>query len=269
MSTLACEPCPDDNTAEWSCPSCPKSYGNKFSLLVHRRLQHGLKTPYECTVCNLSFPQSSDLTTHIKIEHEDKLIQCPHCPRTFRSPSGMRTHRTNVHKDAPTGVKLQFVDRGSCAAPLAEKSSRHRSRAAVRTKPVPATIAALTASNNKRPASPPPEPPASKSQRLRGGFEPTPVEINAFVSESEPIWQPPQVKPLLSSMASLEACWPADAPASFSVCSDALATTKAEDWLEPMLLDINTKAADIFSTALPDLPPVLKRFASSWRLLFA
>ena len=188
MSTLACEPCPDDNTAEWSCPSCPKSYGNKFSLLVHRRLQHGLKTPYECTVCNLSFPQSSDLTTHIKIEHEDKLIQCPHCPRTFRSPSGMRTHRNNVHKDAQTGVKLQFVDRGSCAAPLAEKSSRHRSRAAVRTKPVPATIAALTASNNKRPASPPP---ASKSQRLRGGFEPTPVEINAFVSESEPIWQPP------------------------------------------------------------------------------
>ena len=45
------------------CPDCPRTYHNKFSLLVHRRLQHEHPSPYSCNECGLSFPQARSSTT--------------------------------------------------------------------------------------------------------------------------------------------------------------------------------------------------------------
>lgn len=60
------------------CPDCPRTYHNKFSLLVHRRLQHEHPSPYSCNECGLSFPQARSSTTRRLPTNQSLLLAAAH-----------------------------------------------------------------------------------------------------------------------------------------------------------------------------------------------
>ncbi|XP_076627751.1 uncharacterized protein LOC143344982 [Colletes latitarsis] len=86
-----------DNQNGYSCKLCRKFYERKDKCMVHVKTHLGIKQ-YTCILCNAKFVCKSDVIKHIRCSHTNpRPIQCPKCPKRFKSKFYLMEH-DNVHK---------------------------------------------------------------------------------------------------------------------------------------------------------------------------
>ncbi|XP_034941501.1 uncharacterized protein [Chelonus insularis] len=84
----------------YACKLCRKFYERRDKCTVHVKTHLGIKQ-YACTLCSAKFVCKSDVMKHIRCSHTNpRPMQCPKCPKRFRSKFDLTEH-DNVHK----GVK--------------------------------------------------------------------------------------------------------------------------------------------------------------------
>jgi len=103
--------------AEWSCPTCFKSFQRKGDLTRHQHLHTGYK-PHVCEDCGKSFAQYTGLKTHRNVHTRERPYSCNSCPATFSDPSSCARHRRETHLN-PVGHK--------CTVPGCRTSIKRRS----------------------------------------------------------------------------------------------------------------------------------------------
>lgn len=81
----------------YACKLCRKFYERRDKCTVHVKTHLGIKQ-YTCIVCNAKFVCKSDVMKHIRCSHTNpRPIQCPKCPKRFKSKFYLAEH-DNVHK---------------------------------------------------------------------------------------------------------------------------------------------------------------------------
>lgn len=81
----------------YACKLCRKFYERRDKCTVHVKTHLGIKQ-YTCVVCNAKFVCKSDVMKHIRCSHTNpRPIQCPKCPKRFKSKFYLAEH-DNVHK---------------------------------------------------------------------------------------------------------------------------------------------------------------------------
>ncbi|KAG7208934.1 hypothetical protein KM043_015112 [Ampulex compressa] len=86
-----------DNQNGYACKLCRKFYERKDKCMVHVKTHLGIKQ-YTCILCNAKFVCKSDVMKHIRCSHTNpRPIQCPKCPKRFKSKFYLTEH-DNVHK---------------------------------------------------------------------------------------------------------------------------------------------------------------------------
>ncbi|XP_055618368.1 zinc finger protein 501-like isoform X7 [Toxorhynchites rutilus septentrionalis] len=80
-----------ENVALFSCPHCPKMFGQHETLKLHI-LTHTGSHPYCCAHCPKMFKKSSSLKEHIRVHTGELPYSCPHCPKAFRISSTLQRH---------------------------------------------------------------------------------------------------------------------------------------------------------------------------------
>lgn len=89
-----------DSQSAYACKLCRKMYERRDKCTVHVKTHLGIKQ-YACTLCCAKFVCKSDVMKHIRCSHTNpRPMQCPKCPKRFRSKFDLTEH-DNVHK----GVK--------------------------------------------------------------------------------------------------------------------------------------------------------------------
>nr|VZI38881.1 unnamed protein product [Spirometra erinaceieuropaei] len=73
----------DTDTAEFSCPQCPRTFTSRIGLIGHLRIHH--------TETGEQVPGAPTYTQQAR-------LNCPHCPRTFRRRMGLFGHM-RIHDD--------------------------------------------------------------------------------------------------------------------------------------------------------------------------
>ncbi|CAD6215818.1 GSCOCG00000632001-RA-CDS [Cotesia congregata] len=86
-----------DGQSGYSCKLCRKFYERRDKCTVHVKTHLGIKQ-YACTLCVAKFVCKSDVMKHIRCSHTNpRPMQCPKCPKRFRSKFDLTEH-DNVHK---------------------------------------------------------------------------------------------------------------------------------------------------------------------------
>lgn len=87
----------NDNQNGYACKLCRKFYERRDKCTVHVKTHLGIKQ-YTCVVCSAKFVCKSDVMKHIRCSHTNpRPIQCPKCPKRFKSKFYLAEH-DNVHK---------------------------------------------------------------------------------------------------------------------------------------------------------------------------
>jgi KRAB domain-containing zinc finger protein len=87
----------NDEQTGYACKLCRKFYERRDKCTVHVKTHLGIKQ-YTCVVCNAKFVCKSDVMKHIRCSHTNpRPIQCPKCPKRFKSKFYLAEH-DNVHK---------------------------------------------------------------------------------------------------------------------------------------------------------------------------
>jgi len=81
------------------CPSCPKAFHRSSQLIEHVRV-HTRECPFICVTCSRQFKWQSTLIRHEKaVHHQLKPWQCSVCDKTFTQHSNLRIHmRVHTHE---------------------------------------------------------------------------------------------------------------------------------------------------------------------------
>lgn len=68
------------------CPTCGKSYCNKYNLRRHQEMAHNIK----CSTCHLVFDDKSELVKQKNRAHRE---HCPYCMKVFVTKSYLNEHK--------------------------------------------------------------------------------------------------------------------------------------------------------------------------------
>ena len=79
------------------CEWCEKAFSEKGILKRHITKKHTERL-LKCERCEVKFAMEEDLTKHVKVKH--KPIKCSECPKTFKTMTGFKLHKSGYHKDA-------------------------------------------------------------------------------------------------------------------------------------------------------------------------
>ena len=80
----------------WKCDSCPKSFGLKRSLEIHKDSIHD-NIKFECPLCDKCFTQETHLRTH-KLKHP----HCEPCGKSFTQKLHLDKHMQEDHAEITT-----------------------------------------------------------------------------------------------------------------------------------------------------------------------
>ena len=78
----------------FNCDLCNYSTINKSNLVNHINIKHEKpdSRDYSCPQCDKQYKSSNNLNAHMKT-HEDILLKCEFCAKTFKSDLGLSQHR--------------------------------------------------------------------------------------------------------------------------------------------------------------------------------
>lgn len=93
----ACEP---SSFSRHSCSMCGNSFPNQTQLKSHLRT-HGNEKIYECELCNKRFNAACNLTTHMRTHTGEKPYACAYCGRRFADRSTHRKHERMHTNEKP------------------------------------------------------------------------------------------------------------------------------------------------------------------------
>ena len=76
---------------KYSCKSCLKDFSSEFMLRKHNSYFHRIPdNPYRCVTCNKTFPQLSELKSHVKVH--TSTLKCGGCGGKVSSPEELKKH---------------------------------------------------------------------------------------------------------------------------------------------------------------------------------
>ena len=76
---------------KYSCKSCLKDFSSEFMLRKHNSYFHRIPdNPYKCITCNKTFPQLSELKSHVKVH--TSTLKCGGCGGKVSSPEELKKH---------------------------------------------------------------------------------------------------------------------------------------------------------------------------------
>ncbi|EDW15062.2 zinc finger protein 182 [Drosophila mojavensis] len=100
--TAACEP---SNFPRHSCAVCGNSFPNQTQLKSHLRTHRNEKN-YECELCSKRFNAACNLTTHMRTHTGEKPYECSHCSRRFADRSTHRKHERMHTNERPYACNM-------------------------------------------------------------------------------------------------------------------------------------------------------------------
>ncbi|KAL5015263.1 hypothetical protein ScPMuIL_009533 [Solemya velum] len=86
----------EDDSGEYKCQLCPKSFQWKANLIRHQ-VFHDNNKNYQCENCDKVFTDPSNLQRHIRSQHLGaRSHTCTECGKTFSTSSGLKQHQ-HIH----------------------------------------------------------------------------------------------------------------------------------------------------------------------------
>ena len=81
------------------CEICDKEFKSNNGLKYHFNTFHKLMKEHQCNICQQKFKLQSQLTSHVKITHENqkKEHECEICEKIFITKQKLKIHYQNVH----------------------------------------------------------------------------------------------------------------------------------------------------------------------------
>ncbi|KFB36177.1 AGAP003566-PA-like protein [Anopheles sinensis] len=92
---------PDEKN--YSCEHCGKMFKFKTNLRSHIDRVHGVKDVC-CNICNKYFNHKA-LSAHKRSAHTDEMFMCEHCPKMFKTRSGLESHKGDHDENQRKSVK--------------------------------------------------------------------------------------------------------------------------------------------------------------------
>ncbi|XP_052866312.1 zinc finger protein 85-like [Anopheles cruzii] len=93
----------------YSCEHCGKMFKCETNLRNHIDRCHGVKD-VSCNVCNKSFSRKA-LGAHKRSAHSDEMFMCEHCPKMFKTRSGLESHKGEHDANLRRSVKCTLCDK--------------------------------------------------------------------------------------------------------------------------------------------------------------
>ena len=84
----------------YNCDQCTGCFTLKRYLVLHKKYVHLKIRPYQCNVCEKSFPTMQKLSSH-EISHnktKSAIYTCDQCPGTFTLKESVGRHKKTVHQ---------------------------------------------------------------------------------------------------------------------------------------------------------------------------
>ena len=80
------------------CPQCGKSFSKKTNMTNHIKSQHEEKK-FKCTICDKLFKRKDHLQVHKVVHSEERKFNCNVCSVSFRRRQDLKDHeRTETHE---------------------------------------------------------------------------------------------------------------------------------------------------------------------------
>uniref|UniRef100_A0A182QD23 C2H2-type domain-containing protein n=1 Tax=Anopheles farauti TaxID=69004 RepID=A0A182QD23_9DIPT len=95
---------PDEKN--YSCEHCGKMFKYQTNLRSHIDRVHGVKDVC-CNICNKYFNHKA-LSAHKRSAHTDEMFMCEHCPKMFKTRSGLESHKGDHDETQRKSVKCNL-----------------------------------------------------------------------------------------------------------------------------------------------------------------
>ncbi|XP_049534062.1 zinc finger protein 28-like [Anopheles darlingi] len=90
----------------YGCEQCGKMFKCETNLKNHIDRVHGVKDVC-CDICNKSFNRKA-LGAHKRSAHNDEMYMCEHCPKMFKTRSGLESHKGEHDANLRKSVKCEL-----------------------------------------------------------------------------------------------------------------------------------------------------------------
>ena len=83
----------------YNCSLCNKSFNQSSILVRHKRCIHSNRRPYHCPFCGKLFKVTGNLMSHIRVHAATQEFSCIHCLETFRWRIQLKRHLLKSHDE--------------------------------------------------------------------------------------------------------------------------------------------------------------------------
>lgn len=91
---------PEEEEVPQTCSVCDLPLENRYALRDHLVEEHAPPSVYRCDMCGEEFCTTDSLFQHRNEAHNPKSLECPHCPKKFKSAWHCRRHVLCSHRSS-------------------------------------------------------------------------------------------------------------------------------------------------------------------------